>query len=107
MRPIAGSLCSAVLAVVSIPSGAAEPDVAAALFRERVAALFERRCANCHNDTDRKGGLTLTTAASAFAGGDSGPPIAPGAPDSSYLLDLVTAHDGHAAMPKDGTPLSA
>ena len=41
------------------------------------------------------------------AGGDSGAVIAPGKPDESYLLELVTPDNGRAEMPKDADPLPA
>ncbi|MCE2810258.1 MAG: hypothetical protein LW850_07635, partial [Planctomycetaceae bacterium] len=36
------------------------------LFADRVAPLLERRCLNCHNDTQPEGGWSLQTASSAF-----------------------------------------
>lgn len=78
-----------------------------ALFQDRVAPVFRRHCLNCHNDEARKGGLSLQTAESALAGGDSGEVIFPGDPDSSYLLDLITPEDGKAEMPEGTEPLSA
>ncbi len=77
-----------------------------ALFQDRVAGIFRRHCLNCHNDEARKGGLSLQTAESAMAGGDSGEVIFPGDPDSSYLLDLITPDEGKAEMPEGTEPLS-
>jgi Protein of unknown function (DUF1553)/Protein of unknown function (DUF1549)/Planctomycete cytochrome C len=69
-----------------------------------VRDLFESRCLNCHNDTDRKGDFSLQTAA---ALADSGYVIAAD-PDNSNLLDVVRSHDGDPpAMPRDAPPLSA
>jgi hypothetical protein len=76
-----------------------------ALFRERVAPVLERRCLGCHNGSDKKGGLSLETAASLETGGDSGTPVVPGEPEESYLLDLITPDRGRAKMPKDADPL--
>jgi hypothetical protein len=93
------------VAALAVPGfGSDEP---ARGFRETVGPLLERRCLSCHNPTDRKGGLSLASADETIAGGASGPAIAPGEPEASYLLDLVTPRDGKAEMPKDGAPLRA
>ncbi|MGC1276005.1 MAG: DUF1553 domain-containing protein [Planctomycetaceae bacterium] len=70
-----------------------------------VASVFERRCLGCHNTDDRKGGLSLASRDDALTGGESGFAIVPGDPSASYLLDLVTPHDGRAEMPKEAEPL--
>lgn len=74
-------------------------------FARQIAPLFAKHCVSCHNETGRKGGLSLQTSASAFKGGESGEVILPGDPASSYLLDLITPTDGKAEMPKGGHPL--
>lgn len=75
------------------------------LFRERVAPLLERRCVHCHNDVERKGGLSLQTAAQIQLGGDSGVAIVPRQPDDSPLLANVVGDP--PAMPQKSKPLSA
>ncbi|MCA9164941.1 MAG: hypothetical protein KDA62_18240, partial [Planctomycetales bacterium] len=67
---------------------AVDRDPAAAAFRDRVAPILERRCWSCHNDQDRKGGLSLETGQALAKGGDSGEVVVAGEPESSYLLDL-------------------
>jgi hypothetical protein len=76
-------------------------------FASQVAPILQRRCLSCHNDTERKGGLSLQSRTAAIKGGESGAVIAPGDPDGSDLLDLITPADGRAEMPKDADPLSA
>ena len=75
------------------------------LFGTVVGPAFADNCLECHNNRDRKGGLSLQTGPAALRGGDSGQVIVPGDPASSYLLDLVTSHDGKAEMPKGASPL--
>ncbi len=58
-------------------------------FREKVAPILERRCLHCHGETTHKGKLSLSTAAAAFKGGDSGPAIVPGKPEES----IAARHD--------------
>jgi len=72
------------------------------LFADRVAPLLERRCLNCHNDTQREGGWSLQTASSAFEDGY----IQAGNAASSHLIDQIATINGKAEMPKDGTPLT-
>ena len=75
------------------------------LFRQSVAPLFEQRCIRCHGAGDPKGGLNLTTAKSALAGGDSGAAIVPGKPGESPLLAAISGDKPE--MPKEGPALSA
>lgn len=75
-------------------------------FREEVAPILQRRCVSCHNDRDRRGGLSLQSSQAAKSGGDSGEVIAPGEPESSYLLDLVTPTGAAAEMPEGEPPLT-
>src|SRR5205807_5485200 len=42
-----------------------------------VAPVIARNCLACHNPTDKKGGLDLSSAKTALAGGDSGPALVP------------------------------
>ncbi len=60
-------------------AGAAQPAEA------RVAVLLARNCLECHNSSDRKGGLDLTRREQALKGGDGGLVLKPGDPDHSPL----------------------
>ncbi len=71
-------------------------------FQDRVAPILERRCITCHNDAQLAGDVSLQSAAVAMASGS----IEPGDADGSHLIDLITAKDGKAGMPKDAEPLS-
>jgi hypothetical protein len=76
-------------------------------FRRDVAPILQQRCLSCHNDRDRRGGLSLHSAEAARKGGESGEVIDPGDAESSYLLDLLIPTDGTAEMPKGEPPLKA
>ena len=89
-------LVSAFLSLLTRPLPAED------LFADRVAPLLERRCLNCHNDTQREGGWSLQTASSAFEDGY----IQAGNAASSHLIDQIVTINGKAEMPKDGTPLT-
>ena len=68
--------------------------------------LLIRNCLRCHNASDPAGGLDLTDAHRARAGGESGTAaIVPGKPDESYLLDRV--RDGEMPPEGKGQPLDA
>jgi mono/diheme cytochrome c family protein len=73
-------------------------------FSKTVAAIFERRCLSCHNNKDKKGGLSLVTQKDLRAGGENGAVVAPGKPADSLLLDYITGDK--PAMPKTGPPLA-
>ena len=65
-------------------------------FADHVLPVFREKCCSCHNPDQKKGGLDLSSWGQTMAGGSSGEVIAPGDPDGSYLLMLVT----HASEPK-------
>lgn len=75
------------------------------LLRDKVAPILQKQCLSCHNNKDRKGGLSLQTMRATFVGGDSGRVIEPGKPDSSLLIDYITPAGGNAEMPKNADPL--
>jgi mono/diheme cytochrome c family protein len=88
--------------VLSAAAGFAAAD---ASFAERVKPIFERHCVSCHSGERPKGGLDLTVAGKALAGGESGPLLTAGKPDESPLLDYISGDE--PAMPKDAPPLKA
>ena len=65
-------------------------------FQHDVAPILTRHCLRCHNDRDRRGELSLQSAAALTRGGESGDAVVPRDPDSSYLLDVVVPVDGVA-----------
>jgi len=93
----------ALLAVLSVwgrgACHAAEPERNAAAaekaahFDAQIAPLLAARCLECHNATERKGGLDLTRRETALAGGDSGPALARGEVDASYLWERIAADE--------------
>ena len=70
-----------------------------------VAAIFEKRCVECHNADEKKGGLSLQSRADLIAGGDGGTSITVGKPAASVLLDMVSGDKPE--MPKKGAKLTA
>lgn len=58
-------------------------------FDTTLAPLLARRCLGCHNASDRKGGLDLTTRATTLAGGDSEEELSPSNPDDNLLWQRI------------------
>lgn len=73
-----------------------------------VEPLLRSKCQGCHQPAKPQGRFEMTTFAHLLSGGESGSPaVVAGKPDESYLVELITLHDGKAQMPKKGEPLSA
>jgi mono/diheme cytochrome c family protein len=64
----------------------------------RALTVLEQHCVNCHGGEKTKGGLDLTTRAALLQGGETGPAITPGKPDTSLLYQMV-AHLEEPGMP--------
>jgi len=73
------------------------------LFTE-AAAVLERRCVQCHNSQDSKGGLSLQTRHDILTGGDSGAAMSFKEGEISLLLDMIGGDSPE--MPKGGSKLS-
>jgi uncharacterized protein DUF1553/uncharacterized protein DUF1549/cytochrome c len=73
-------------------------------FEKRIRPLLAEKCYSCHSAKSpmAMGGLRLDTAEGVLKGGDSGPAIAPGAPDKSLLIKAVTYKDLQLKMPPTG-----
>ena len=85
---------------VSVNIAHADDDL---LFREQIAPILEKRCVSCHSAKVAKGGLSLDSRAALFKGGDGGPPVEPGRPDESLLIEKIQGTKPE--MPKSGDPL--
>jgi hypothetical protein len=75
------------------PASSAATTPAGKHFDQQIAGLLARSCLNCHNPTDVKGGLDLTRAETAAAGGDSGAVLVPGKPAESLLIERVMSDE--------------
>lgn len=75
-------------------------------FINEVAPILKENCFACHDAKKRKGKLDMTTYGGLRKGGDKEDPIAPGKPDESHLLEVLTAKDNSRMPPKEaGDPL--
>jgi len=73
-------------------------------YKDHVLPIFRQRCGSCHNANDKKGGLAVDSYATIMAGGSSGAVLEGGAPDASYLWQLVN-HESEPKMPPNSDKL--
>ena len=72
-------------------------------FENKIRPILADRCYKCHSTLAEKvkGGLLLDSREALLKGGDSGPVIVPGDPESSLLIKAVRYTDPDLQMPKD------
>ena len=77
------------------------------VYNNIIAPILISKCGNCHNDSQRKGGLNLLTVEGLEEGGDDGAVYVANKPFESALLLRTTMPPGHTKfMPPNGDPLS-
>jgi cytochrome b subunit of formate dehydrogenase/mono/diheme cytochrome c family protein len=79
------------------------PEAAAVDWNNVIGPMLQSKCRTCHGGAAATAGLSLETYQSALAGGESGPGIVPGEPDSSYLVIIQRA--GNHPVQLDATEL--
>jgi uncharacterized membrane protein len=85
-----------------IPGGAPTSD---SFFVQRINPILDSNCVTCHGAGQTKGGLRLDSYERLMRGGNDGPVIVAGKPDSSLLLQRVTLSPDHKGfMPAEGRP---
>ncbi len=87
------------LSVVTLGSGRvfAQAD-GIEFFESRIRPVLATHCIACHGPKAQKGGLRLDSREALLRGGESGPVIVEGDPESSLLVDAV-AYDAEPKMP--------
>jgi len=78
-------------------------------FHEHVRPIFQAKCHGCHQPARSRAEYVMTDVQSLIAGGEGGEPVViPGKPEESYLIDLVTLHEGdeRPEMPERDEPLT-
>lgn len=72
---------------------------AIAFFESSIRPILFERCVSCHGPDQQKGGLRLDSRiATLEIGGDSGPPVEPGEPDESLMIEAIR-YDSFVQMP--------
>ena len=71
-------------------------------FEQKIRPVLVGQCYECHSAGSKKsrGGLRLDTRAGLLEGGDSGPSLVPGKPESSLLIKALR-HEETAMPPKN------
>lgn len=75
-----------------------QPKPARVTFDEHVLPLLKDKCAGCHSQDKKRGGLIVNNYTALMAGGSSGAAVKPGDPENS-LLYKVMAHTQEPFMP--------
>ncbi len=93
-----------VLALVAVSScSSIWADGSVVDFASQIEPIFQQHCIRCHEPGNEKGDVSLATADDLV----SNEYVVAGEPESSHLIELVTAHDGELpAMPKQASHLS-
>ena len=75
---------------------------AAVDFEKDVSTVLIKRCVECHDTKNAKGGLDLTSLAGLVKGGESGTAVTPGNSSASFLIERITS--GEMPPPVKGLP---
>ena len=75
-----------------------EPDD---LFENQIRPVLATTCFGCHGDLKVSSELRVDSRDSLLKGGDSGPAIVPGSPETSLLVKAIQRHNDFSAMPPD------
>jgi len=75
---------------------------AAVDFEKDVSTVLIKRCVECHDSTNAKGGLDLTTLTGVVKGGESGAAVTSGNSSESFLIERITS--GDMPPPVKGVP---
>ena len=70
-------------------------------YATRVAPIFKKYCAGCHNDEDREGKFSLESYASLQRGTAHGPALLPGDAKGSRIIRVLTGAAKPMMPPKD------
>ncbi len=77
-------------------------------YYDQIRPIFQAQCQGCHQPAKASGSYVMTAFDKLVAGGESKmAAVAPGKPNESYLLELITPTDGKAQMPQGKPPLAA
>ena len=96
------------LVPVSVVRGMEKPQdtpAAPSTTAAQVQPILAKNCYSCHTNA-MKGGLRLDSRAAILQGGESGPAIVPGHPETSLLVKVIQYKDPDLQMPPKG-PLPA
>ena len=73
-------------------------------YHQDIQPILQRSCQGCHQPSQARGDLILTSYANFQQGGSEGKAFIAGQPDQSLILDLISGDP--PSMPMDGDPLT-
>ncbi len=76
-------------------------------FERDVRPILQQRCFACHGALKQEAELRVDTVSAMLAGGDSGAALERGSPQTSILVERISATDEFERMPPEGEPLTA
>jgi len=76
-------------------------------FEKHIRPVLAAECYECHSTAKKKGSLVLDTRDGLLTGGESGPALVSGQPDSSLLMRALRHTHPTLKMPKNGAKLDA
>ncbi|MDM4018368.1 DUF1549 domain-containing protein [Roseiconus lacunae] len=103
LATLIGLVCHNAANLPSAGANESTPDSSTAKvsYDKQIEPILRKNCFGCHQGAKQLGDYRMTDFESLLAGGESEQAaIVPGKPDKSYLIELVTSHDGVAEMPK-------
>jgi len=110
-RGLSAALATTVVVAVSLAAGLPRVDTEAeALFREQVFPVLQANCFKCHGPLAARirSGLVLNGRDLLLRGGDRGPAVVPGDPETSLLVTAIRRTDPDLSMPpKQALPAEA
>jgi mono/diheme cytochrome c family protein len=71
-------------------------------FNQQIKPIITEHCNGCHTFGGHSGGLRMDSLSTLMQGGNDGPVIVPGDPDSSMLINAIRYKDDNLQMPPKG-----
>ncbi|MFY8072357.1 MAG: c-type cytochrome domain-containing protein [Pirellula sp.] len=72
-------------------------------YASEIQPIFTKYCVACHNQSEHESNLKLQTLGNMLSGGDAGPALIPGKPESSLILRRIEGLD-EPKMPPEESP---
>jgi cytochrome c553 len=104
MRTLLLLLLAGIAADEAATQAVPDDPAGAEFFEKKIRPILIDRCHSCHSATAAKlkGGLRLDSLETALKGGDSGPALIPGKPETSRIVEAVTYKNVDLRMPPKG-----
>ena len=99
LKPMRSSALVSVALLLIVGERASFSDEHDNFFETKIRPVLVGTCFRCHGDTKTSGSLRLDSLASLLKGGESGPAIVPGDPETSLLIRAIRRQEDVSAMP--------